>query len=107
MPDRVQRARHADLESAVDRVAQSGGGGAAARLLTTTTVTSYPSVAASFFGANPTEIDGAEVEAGAPTFTPDGSQVVFALNVGTQVPPTGTTVVAHAVGGRWVFRYDG
>ena len=33
--------------------------------------------------------------------------VAYALNLGTQVPPSGTTVVCHAVGGRWCFRYDG
>jgi hypothetical protein len=107
VPDRVQRARHADLESVVDRVVDSGGGGAAARLLTTTTVTAYPSVAGSFFACNPTELDGAETEGGAATFTVDATQVIYALNQGTQVPPNGTCIVAHAVGGKWNFRYDG
>ena len=38
---------------------------------------------------------------------PDTTQVVFALNVGTVIPPVGTRIVANAIGGRWVFRYDG
>jgi hypothetical protein len=32
---------------------------------------------------------------------------VYALNVGTMIPPVGSRVVASSVGGRWVFRYDG
>ena len=66
-------------------------------LVTTTTVTTYPSTAASFYASNPTEIDGGEVEGGAASYTADTTQVVYALNVGTQVPPAGTRVVAHAV----------
>ncbi len=76
-------------------------------LVTTTTVTSYPLTAGAFFASNPTEIDGSEVEAGPASYTADATQVIFIFNVGTQIPPSGTRVIAHAVGGRWVFRYDG
>ncbi len=76
-------------------------------LVTTTTVTTYPTTASAFFASNPTEIDGTETEGNAASYTPDTSQVVYAFNVGTQIPPAGTRVVVQAVGGRWVFRYDG
>ena len=65
--------------------------------------TTYPTTAGAFYASNPTEIDGSEVEGGAASYTADATQVVYVLNVGTQIPPAGTRVVAHAVGGRWVF----
>ena len=105
--NRVERERQQALSGVVDRVARFAADGSTALLVTTTMVTTYPSTAASFYASNPTEIDGSEVEGGAASYTADTTQIVFALNVGTQVPPVGTRVVAHAVGGRWVFRYDG
>jgi hypothetical protein len=53
------------------------------------------------------DIDGAETEGGAVSYVQTSSNVFYALNLGSQVPPDGTTLVAHAVGGRWCFRYDG
>jgi len=104
---RIERARHEDLDRLVDQIAAGGSGGSAARLVTTCTVTTYPTSAGAFYAANPTEIDGSEVEGGAATYTADTNQVMYALNLGTQIPPSGTVLVAEAVGGRWVFRYDG
>jgi hypothetical protein len=105
--NRVERERQKALSGVIDRIAPSAADGSTALLVTTTMVTTYPSTAASFYASNPTEIDGSEVEGGAAAYTPDASQVVYVLNVGSQVPPVGTRVVAHAVGGRWVCRYDG
>jgi hypothetical protein len=108
VPDnRVERERQKALSGVIDRIVPFAADGSTALLVTTTMVTTYPSTAASFYASNPTEIDGSEVEGGAASYTADTTQIVFALNVGTQVPPVGTRVVAHAVGGRWVFRYDG
>jgi hypothetical protein len=108
MPDcRIERDRQKALAGVVDRVAAFASDGSAALLVTTTTVSTYPSTAGAFYASNPTEIDGAEVEGGTASYTPDTTQVVYVLNAGTQIPPAGTRVVAHAVGGRWVFRYDG
>ncbi len=104
---RIERERQKALFGVLDRVAPFAADGTTALLVTTTTVNTYPTAAASFFASNPTEIDGSEVEGGTASYTADASKVVFILNVGTQVPPAGTRVVAHAVGGRWVFRYDG
>jgi hypothetical protein len=105
--NRVERERQKALSGVIDRIAPFAADGSTALLVTTTMVTTYPSTAASFYASNPTEIDGSEVEGGAAAYTPDASQVVYVLNVGSQVPPVGTRVVAHAVGGRWVCRYDG
>ena len=104
---RIERERQKALSGVVDRVTPFSADGSASLLVTTTTVSTYPTSAASFFASNPTEIDGSEVEGGAASYTADATQVVYVLNVGTLIPPVGTRVVAHAVGGRWVFRYDG
>ncbi len=104
---RIERERQKALTGVLDRVVPCLTDGSAALLLTTTTISTYPSTAASFFASNPTEIDGNEVEGGAASYTADTTQVVYALNVGSMIPPVGTRVVASSVGGRWVFRYDG
>jgi hypothetical protein len=108
VPDsRIERERQKALSGVLDRVAFAVGDGSAALLVTTTKLTTYPTTAGAFYASNPTEIDGNEVEGGTASYSADATQVVYILNVGTQIPPAGTRVVAHAVGGRWVFRYDG
>jgi hypothetical protein len=104
---RIERERHQDLSNVVDRLEVFEPGGGAVVLVTTTTVSIYPTTAGAFYAANPTEIDGSEIEGSAATYTADPTQVIYVLNQGTQVPPVGTRVIAHAAGGRWVFRYDG
>jgi hypothetical protein len=81
--------------------------GSAAVLGITTTVTSYPTTAAAFYAMLPQEVDGSETEGSAASYTASSSTPFYGYNAGTQVPPAGTPVVCHAVGGRWVFRYDG
>lgn len=103
---RIQRERQAALDVAVDNGAVNPSDCSAAAVLTTTVATTYPATAASFYACHPTDIGGTETEGGAASYVA-GTAIVFALNVGTQVPPPGTRVVAHAVGGRWVFRWDG
>ncbi len=108
MPEsRIERERQTALAGTLDRVVPFAADGSAAILVTTTTVTTYPVTAASFYASNPTEIDGDDIEGGMASYATDTTQIAYVLNVGTQIPPTGTRVVAHAVGGRWVFRYDG
>ncbi len=107
MSTRIERERQLDLERVVDQIPTGDDGGSAARLVTTTTITTYPTSAAEFYACNPTEIDGNETEGGSASYTTDTDQVIYVLNLGTQIPPTGTRLVAHAVGGRWVARYDG
>lgn len=104
---RILRSRQATGQGALDSAAgDAEADSSAAMLLTTTTVMTYPTTAGAFYAASPTEINGTETEGGAATYVP-GSLVYYALNVGTQIPPEGTRVVAHGVGGRWTFRYDG
>jgi hypothetical protein len=104
---RIERLRHQDLNDLVDRLDVSGALGSLAQLLTTVEIAAYPTTAAAYYAGNPTYVNGAETEGGAAGYSADPSQVIYAYNVGTKAPPEGTQVVAHAVGGRWVFRYDG
>jgi hypothetical protein len=105
---RVLRDRQTAASSTLDR---SGAAadlyGSAAMCVITTTVSSYPAVAAEFYACNPELLTGSEAEGAVPTFTADTATVVYALNLGTAIPPNGTKLVIHAAGGRWVFRYDG
>jgi hypothetical protein len=104
---RIERQRLQDLSNFVDRLDVRGPDGGAVVLVTTITVRSYPTTAGAFYAANPTEIDGGEIEGGTATYTADATRVIYVLNEGTQIPPVGTRVIAHGTGGRWVFRYDG
>src|SRR5262249_5432988 len=81
--------------------------GSSAILAQTTTLKTYPTTASAFYAVVPCDIDGGESEGAAATYVPRTGSVAYALNLGTQVPSNGTTVVCHAVGGRWCFRYDG
>lgn len=73
---------------------------------TTTTVTTYPTSAGKFFAVTPTAVLGTESEGSSASFT-TRSSTVFAYNLGTAIPASGTTVVCTFVPNRWVFRYDG
>jgi hypothetical protein len=98
-----QRAGQEALDSSLAGVESRGS---AAMLGQTTTVKAYPTTAAAFYAVLPCDIDGAETEGAAATYVPQSGAVAYALNLGTQIPPSGTTIVCHAVGGRWCFRYD-
>jgi hypothetical protein len=103
---RVMRERQLAASSALDRSGDVAPYGSAALCVVTKTVTTYPTSAAEFFACTPQQIVGSVAEGASPTFIPNSS-TVYALNVGTQIPPSGTNIVIHSVGGRWVFRYDG
>jgi hypothetical protein len=103
---RIQRERQTVLDDTVDRLTPFAEDCSAAILATTTTVATYPTSASAFYAINPTDAGGTETEGGTASFTA-GSAILYALNVGTQIPPNGAKIVVHAVGGRYVFRYDG
>lgn len=79
--------------------------GSSAMLAQTTTVKTYPTMAESVYAVVPCDIDGPETEGASVSFVPRPGAVAYALNLGAQIPPSGTTVVCHGVGGRWCFRY--
>jgi hypothetical protein len=105
--DRIERDRRDNLEHQVERIVPRDGECPAALLLTTTTITTYPTSASAFYAGNPTQVSGTEAEGGAAMYLPDTSNIVLALNLGTQIPASGTRVIATSAAGRWTFRYDG
>ncbi len=103
---RILRDRQAAAAAALDRSADHAPFGSAALLVKTTTVTTYPTTAARMYGLLPLDIDGDEIEGAAATYTASSDTVLYGVNLGTAIPASGTRLVAHAVGGRWCFRFD-
>jgi hypothetical protein len=105
---RILRDRQTVAANGRERAARNGlHFGSAALCVVSTRVTTYPTTAATYYACNPELLGGSEAEGAAPTFARDGATVIYALNVGTAIPPEGTKLVIHATGGRWCFRYDG
>ena len=104
---RIMRERQLAAETALDLLGAGADNGAASLCAITTTVTTYPTSAAEFYACNPELITGSVAEGATPTFTADTATVLYALNLGTAIPPNGTIIVVHSAGGRWTFRYDG
>lgn len=94
------------LRDDLSRLGPTPAFGSPSLVAQTTAIQAYPIVARSFFGCTPLTVLGPEIEGGAGVLTP-GSATFLALNVGTAVPPIGTTILATFVESRWVFRYDG
>ena len=103
---RILRERLESLGEDLDSAADADIDGSAALVAVTTRITTYPTTAASFYCISQ-QITGTENEGNAPTYTADDGGTLTALNVGSAIPPNGTTLVVASVGGRWVFRYDG
>lgn len=72
----------------------------------TATLSSYPSSPSAAYYCLTQQIDADDTEGATASYTADGGEL-FAINVGSVVPPAGTRIIPHAVGGRWLFRYDG
>ena len=104
---RILRDRQTAASDLLDRSTGQDPYGSAAMCVVTTTVTAYPTSAPEFYACNPELLTSSEAEGATPTFTADTATVIYALNLGTAIPPNGTKLVIHAVGGRWAFRYDG
>jgi hypothetical protein len=103
---RILRDRQLAGEAIETRLGGAEFPGSSAMLAQTTTVSTYPTTAAAFYAVVPCDIDGSESEGSAATYTPRTGSVAYAFNLGTDIPPSGTMVVCHAVGGRWCFRYS-
>jgi hypothetical protein len=105
---RVLRDRQTAAADRLDTVGDSDDPhGSAALFAITTTFSSYPITPTAYYALHPQIITGVETEGGSPTVTPDLGTFIYALNLGTQIPPVNTQIVIHSAGGRWVFRYDG
>lgn len=104
---RTERLRQEDVYQSLDTLDVIQGDGSAGMLVQTFTQTTYPTSAGKFYAVHPVLADGTESEGASPTFTVDTSTTLYALNAGTQIPASGTTLIVAAVGGRLCFRYDG
>lgn len=101
-----ERDRLAALRDEMDRMDDDGPDGSDAALLRTFTETTYPTTAVAVYACHLVSIDCDETEDATPTFTPDTSQVVYAANLGTEIPAIGTDVIGHVSGGRWTFDWS-
>jgi hypothetical protein len=104
---RLNRQRHEELATIVANHPNRFGGATTSALAVTTTQATYPTTASTFYAMNAQSINGSQVEGNTALLVTDTTSVFFAWNAGTQIPPSGTTVVVHSVGGNWMFRYDG
>lgn len=100
------RARDDVLLDELRRRDQASPVGSPSLIGQTKTVQAYPAAAQSFYACVPQTVLGKEKEGGTGILTP-GTATFFALNLGTAVPPVGTSILATFVESRWVFRYDG
>ncbi len=107
LDSRLGRIRHQALAQQVEDLPDPADA-TVSFLAQTIAFDSYPTVAACYYGVKTVLVNGLEGENDLATFASDvpDDGLTTALNIGTQVPPQGTTVICSSVGGRWVFRYD-
>jgi len=103
---RDDRLRQGETIAEFDRLPDDQLDGSQGELLQTYTETTYPTVAGRVYACHPVWIDADDTEGATPTFTVDTDITIYALNVGSQIPASGTKVIGHLVGGRWVFRWS-
>jgi hypothetical protein len=106
MSVRTIRNRHDSLQRDVDRDEGVDPEGSSAMLVVTFTQTTYPVAALSTYACHPVTINGGETEGATPTYIPDTTITLYAVNLGTTIPPPGSYLVVSGAGGRWTFRYD-
>ena len=101
-----ERDRMAELWDAFDRRLEECEDGSAAAVFVTFQETAYPSAPDAVFACHPVSIDADESEGATPTFNEITSQVAYAANLGSAVPPVGSYVLARISSGRWVFTWN-
>lgn len=99
------RRRDDDAEDDVSQASPSAAGGSLSVLGTTSVAASYPTIAGRFYVITINQILGTESEGATATFA-NQPGTIAAYNLGSAVPPLGTTVICTYVPHRWVFRYD-
>lgn len=105
--ERILRERILDAEGDIDSGYSPCPDAGVSAVGVTATVSAYPTTAQAFYAIHPAEVDGTPVEGGSATYSDDSTTVIYAFNVGSLVPPSGTRVICHHSGGRWTFQYDG
>lgn len=103
---RVLRERSLAAQEALDRSPDLPSDAAAAVLAQTVAIGTYPTTLNVAYDCVAVEIDGEEDEGATATYVATSSNAFLAVNLGSQIPPVGTILICHAVGGRWCFRWD-
>jgi hypothetical protein len=103
---RTDRDRHADALEDLDLLPEDQQGGSAGELLQTFTESVYPTTAGRVYACHPVLIDVDDTEGAEPTYTVDALVTIYAVNIGSEIPDTGTKVIGIAVGGRMVFEHS-
>lgn len=106
--EEIERLR-ADVDAIDDASSRDGedpGAGHQPLLAQTQAVSTYPTVAKSFYSVQQVVLTGAESEGGGGTLSTQGDHF-WALNTGSAIPPVGTQVLLSWVPFRWIFQHDG
>lgn len=104
---RLQRDRQARMNFAADNASPDSRDCSMSLLVQTTTVDTYPTAPNAFYAANPVQVGGDETEGGSASYYVDTSSTVYVYNEGSTIPSSGTRLIAHMAGGRYIVRYDG
>ncbi len=106
--DEIYRLRSRDDDDRAGRAVPPGQAsrGAPTMVGRTKTVGTYPTAAGKFYACSPVGVTGAETEGASGTTTPDTSATIYAFNLGSAIPASGTDVLLTFVNSRWVFRWD-
>ena len=102
---RTLRNRHEDLAVSSDIGRDDPDTGLPACLVQTTTVGSYPTATSKFFMCKQVEPGGTESEGATVNLNAIGGAFPVGI-LGSAVPPSGTTLIAHQIESRWVARYQ-
>ena len=101
---RIDRERHATAEEDLDRLPDpTDASSSNASVLVTVGKGAGPG---SVYSCTTCTATFDETEGASPTIT-CGSPTIYALNVGTEDPGSGTQLLVYDVVGRYAFRYDG
>ena len=102
---RTDRNRQGEALDDLDALPDDQQDGSAGFLLITQTCSTYPTVAGRVYCTSPVVVDAADTEGATPSFTTTGDRI-FAVNIGTGIPPAGTYVIGSSVGGRVCFSFN-
>ena len=105
--DDVKRLRIRDttLDNDLKRSESDLAWGTPCLLARTTSLSAYPTKPESYFACQPLTVLGSEVE-GSQALISVNTGVLFALNLGSTLPPVGIQILLTFVSDRWVFHYD-
>jgi hypothetical protein len=103
---RTLRGRGLDARVEADRLDALAAPLPGPTLVETKSLGAYPTLAARFYACSVVDVDGAEAENNAVSFS-TSTGTIYVANAGTGVPPAGTKMMAFPIGGRNIAIYNG